>query len=301
MTKMSAETFTALADAVAASLPYEAAARSVGLSEASLWRWIKESKNGNPAFVFEYQGERMALHEVLKQNASIGHVAILQSAEHRARYGVWTQSHYKGRPQYQEDPRYYGWSDEDFELLGIDPSQRWLRDEDGALVPVMIWEPPPVQLLQTVLAARFPKVYGHKQQIEVNQKQTGVTVVKHQFERPPEIAKPVEVIAAPILDAEPEATFEEIAPEEIKSALHPECSADLPEPVPVEEPEAMPEPGHNPEIKKEYSPLRAQLEALARARAAAGPQPVRPPPSNGFGDRDDSAPLTVRPVGVKIK
>jgi hypothetical protein len=303
MTKKSAETFTALCDAVSQSLPYETAAKTIGIGAATLWRWIKESREGRPEYVFDYQGERMALHDAMKQCSSISYVAILQSAEHRARYGVYVQAHYKGRPQWQEDPALMPFSDEELERLGLD---RWLRDERGQLVPVLIWEPPPVQLIQTVLAARFPKLYGHKQQIEVT-KSGGVSVIKHEhsYARPPEpvVAKPVEVIAPPpeIVVEEPE--VEEIAPEADDGADR-YWTRQLDQIAPeAEEPVPMPPSGPNPAVKRD-SPLRRELEALAAARAAAPPPPLRPPPPVNRSpsvERDtDCGPGNPRPGGTKI-
>jgi hypothetical protein len=292
MTKKSPEVFQKLCDLVADSLPWETAAKAIGISAATLWRWIKDSKAGSPEFIFDYQGEQIALHDALKQCASMSHVAILQSAEHRARYGCYLQAHYKGRPQWQEDPDLMKYSDSELEALGID---RWQRDEKGALVPVLIWEPPPVQLLQTVLAARFAKVYGSKQQIEVTNKTGGVSVIRHQhsFEKPPE---PVAVIPPPIIvepdeDADKQAYWERQLDEVEQAEVEVEPES--------EETEAM-ATGPNPEVIKADTPLRRELEALARARRDAAPQPIRPPPASAAvePDRDTGH---VRPGGFKVK
>lgn len=65
-----------------------------------------------------------------------------------------------------------------------------------------------------------------------------------------------------------------------------------------------PSAGPNPEVKKTYSPLRAQLEAIAAAKAAqpVQPGPPRPiiQPSQPINEREGIGSGTVPPGGTKI-
>jgi hypothetical protein len=46
-------------------------------------------------------------------------------------YGVKKILTHEGRVRYQEDERFYNWSDDDLRAFGMDPNERYLKDKHG--------------------------------------------------------------------------------------------------------------------------------------------------------------------------
>ena len=298
MTKISPEVFEAIVTSLTRSPKFSTACEVVGIAEKTLYRWLAKSQAGDPSFCFEYleEGTVTPLHVAVKQAQQIYAQGLVADAEHVARYGEYRVTHHRGQPCYQISKEFLSWTDEELSALGLD---RYKRDENGELIPVLEWHPPSAQLRLAALAARAPKLYGAKVEHNINQKVSlGVHVVPNRPMLPP---LPVEVLPAP---AVPTVEAEDIDFLELPKS----------EPATEAAPALAPEEGRagpNPDVKA-YSPLRASLEALAAARASQpasvatqGAAPQRPPVPihrnySGSAERDGIGPGIVRPGGVKI-
>jgi hypothetical protein len=189
--KKSQETFRILADSICTSPTYANAARKAGIAESTLWAWIAASQRGEEGFtVDEYLGQKdLPLHEILRLCTRIAHASIVQNLEHRALHGDALQSFYKGQPCFELDPALLSWTTEELQALGMDP---YKRDAQNNLIPVMVKTPPPVALALAVAAAHWPRIYGAKSEVTVNNRNTGVTTIRHEFANKP-LPAPVEV------------------------------------------------------------------------------------------------------------
>jgi hypothetical protein len=294
--KKSPDTFAKICEAICNSPSYANAARAVDIGESTLWRWIAESQSGNPEYVFEFMGEQVPLHVAMKSARKMAAAGIIQNLEHRALHGDYRQTFYKGQPQWQLDPKLLGWTDEELSALGMD---RYQRDENGELVPVIEWTPPPVALALAVAAAHYPKLYGSHSEVTVNNRNSGVTTVKHVYgDKPKPLPAPVEVLAPPIA-----------AGDDDLSDLLGEPSAESIEVSEIETP-AAPMASPAPDQPAEYQRRSAgPMTDLERDLLSRLKQPTGAPRvglvSVARVERDDldparTGPGTVRPGGMKI-
>jgi hypothetical protein len=241
--KRGQEIFSAICESLTNDPTFKKACAAVGIAEKTFYQWIGKSQQGDPDFLFYYLDSTTLtpLHVAVKQACTIYHQGFLQDAEQVARFGLYRKTYYKGQPQFERDPALDTWTDEQLNQLGMD---RYLRDENGKFIPVMEWHPPSDAKVLAVLQARHGKLYSTKISHDVNQKVSlGVTVVQ------PKRPEPVTVVSAPALPA----------PEQVTDAEFTEAEPDL------DFLDEVKPPAGNPEVKREASPLRAELEEqLAR-------------------------------------
>jgi hypothetical protein len=278
---------------------FKRACQICSITSTTLYRWLGASQKFDPAFVVKYlDDEPTPFHIAVKQAQQIYYHAFVQDAERSAKFGDYRQTYFRGQPQYHQDPQFMNWDPKDLHALGIDP---YLRDSNGNLLPVMEWHPPSAALRLAALAARAPKLYGTKIEHNVNTRTSlGVTVV--QQNKPAAALPPVEIVPtlpAPEPGAE-DAEFTEadfLDPETDEKAAYWERAT-----VAADEPEPAPVVSGNPEVSKAPSPLRAELEALARLRAR-NPRPQALPRGTGSGssDQDDCAPRPIPPGAMKLR
>jgi hypothetical protein len=282
--KKSPETFAAICEAICNSPSYANAARAVGIGEATLWRWIGLSQNGDSDFVFEWMGEQVPLHVAMKSARKMAAAGIIQNLEHRALHGDNLQSFYKGQPQWQLDPALFSWSDDELQALGMD---RYQRDEKGKLIPVIIHTPPPVALALAVASAHYPKMYGNHSEVTVNNRNSGVTTVKHVYgDKAKALPAPVEILAPPIattdddlsdlLGEEPIEAGEFSEEPSADSAEFVEAAA---EPVASPPPQPVPEPAPPAPTKTDArfgNMTPEQMAILGRLRANAPASVTQP-------------------------
>jgi hypothetical protein len=272
--KKSQETFRILADSICSSPSYANAARRAGISESSLWSWIAASQRGEPGFTLdEYVGEQdMPLHECLKIARKMAMMAVVQNLEHRALNGHTEQSYYKGQPQYELDPALLSWSDEELRALGMD---RYKRDANGNLIPVLLKFQPPVALALAVASAHWPKLYGARSEVNVNVKGSlGVTTVD---KRKPKPSPPQVQVIDPPRQIEPPA---DLGDDDLSDILGPaEPSAETTDDVETATAAPMArQPKPAPTIATKYGVLTPQQAAILDRLRAGTPAsaPTRP-------------------------
>jgi hypothetical protein len=284
--KRGSEIYNAICESLTQSPKFSVACRKVGISEKTLYQWLGKSQQGDPSFVFDYLDAATPLHVAVKQAQARYVIAFVQDSEHDARFGTYKQTYFKGQPCWQQDPKFLSWTDDQLQQLGLD---RYLRDENGELVPVMEWHPPSAQLRLAALAARQPKLYGTKITHDVNQRvNLGVHVVPTQ---PKPLPPAVEVLRPSLAAPEIEPSdFTELPPGAFEEEPEPETDIGLDddyrsiEPDEVEQPE-LPSAtglGPNPAIDRRPTELRRHFEALAAKLPKVEPEaePVASPPAN---------------------
>jgi hypothetical protein len=296
MTRKSPEIFEAICNAICNSPSYANAARTVGISEASLWRWIGESQRGNPEFEFEWMGDRAPLHTHMKAATRAAAATIVQNLMHRAIHGDVQHSFYKGQPQYKLCPKLLSWTSEELSALGLDP---YARDEKGNLIPVLITTPPPVALALAAAAAFYPKVWGNNSQITVENRNSGVTTVKHVFaDKAKSLPAPVEILAPPVdVGDDDDDDLRDLLGEEpsVESADVVDAPAE-----PMASP-SPPPPQSAPAASDRFgasSMTPEQLAMLSKLRATAVSASASPRPTamvERFSDADDTNPNRVGP------
>ncbi|MET4216955.1 hypothetical protein ABIB00_002152 [Bradyrhizobium sp. LB14.3] len=270
MTKRNPEFFAELIDAIAETGSIAAAARAVACSKAAVWGWLSASGRGEPGYEVEYNGERMPLHQAVKQAQRLVSFTILEQFRHRLLHGTDEPAKFQGRQVFRRDPALDQFSDQDLEVFGI--TTRYLRDANGDFIPEMIHHEPSVQGVLALLAAEFPKTWGNKSTVEINSKSTGVKVVEHRYAKP-RAPVPVEVLEATAL-APPSFRVED----DLSELLGDESAKSVDD-APLIKPEYVvaPQPAEPVAPPQPLSPL--QRELLARLKAGPGATraaPVRP-------------------------
>jgi hypothetical protein len=188
MTKRSPQLLTAICDTVASGILSQAeAARRNGVSVASFWAWVAQPQKGEAGFVFEYCGEQMSFHQAIALARKIALHDVLGRFEQRAHYGSDEPVFYQGRPEWKEDESLSGLDDEMIAALGY--PDRFERDANGQRIQLTIHHEPPVAGVIKVLEANFPRQYGQKSEVNINQK---TQAWRHRCQselRPKEIAR----------------------------------------------------------------------------------------------------------------
>lgn len=187
--KISPELLTELCDALASGcVTYAAAARRVGVSVKTVFRWLKSSSQMDPRFKFEYLGEKMFLHEAIKLSIKLSVMEAEATARRIAVQG-WTEHvHFQGRPQFKEREDIIRNGDQDLpaDELELRYGQRdvYERDADGNRIPLTITHRPSSQDLALVLRAHLPQLFGDKREININHG-GGVLVMSRSGNIPP--------------------------------------------------------------------------------------------------------------------
>lgn len=196
---------------------------------------------------------------------------VQENFRYRLLRGTDEIARFQGKTVYKRDPALDHLSDQDLEDLGI--TTRYLRDANGEFIPEMIHHEPSVHGVLAFLAAEFPKQWGNKSTVEINQRSTGVQVVKHQFAPKPSLppvqeVAPVAAIEPPIIDVESD---------DLADLLGEEPIANHAETVPVAQPappvvEPVSAPPSQPEKVSELT--RDLLDRLARRPGAERAAPI---------------------------
>lgn len=146
------------------------ACKRAGISYSSLKYWLTKSSEGAPGDGFDVvllPGEEpVRFHEAWDHAMLYGVEKVEKAAIDKA-LGVLEPLTFQGRVIYKLDP--------DLLSLGLVGHEAYLRDANGQPVPETVLKQDP-DLMQFILKARKPEVYGNKQQIDVNHR-GGVLVV----------------------------------------------------------------------------------------------------------------------------
>jgi hypothetical protein len=200
------------------TVSYVQTARALGISEASIYVWLRESKaamtrGDDPSdYFFEYEGEGPRwLHQWAKLAIKASISDTEANARARARDGFWRECKFQGRsvPKYSDD-----WLDEGMrELLGLTDKDMYARDpKTGKLVYEMEWVPPATDLVIAVLQANS-ETYRRRSSVDVNmraQVSGGVMLVGGNRPAAPKIAAPLlEIVQDAIAEPERASTEEE--------------------------------------------------------------------------------------------
>ncbi|MCG2629729.1 hypothetical protein L6654_24195 [Bradyrhizobium sp. WYCCWR 13023] len=212
MTKKSQEAFGTILDSMCASPVYAEAARRAGISESTLYAWLTSSQRGEPGFIVEeFAGEaNIPLHDAMRFARKIAVLSAVQRMEHRALNGHEEAVFFRGQPTWVEDERYAGLDQETLEILGL--PDRYLRI-DGRRVQHTMHVQPPVALVLAVAAANT-KLYAQRQEINVNQRNSGVQVVEHRYGQSSGVAlpavQPTAIEPSPSISSEPDDDLSDI-------------------------------------------------------------------------------------------
>ncbi|QQO14964.1 hypothetical protein JJB99_01870 [Bradyrhizobium diazoefficiens] len=247
-------------------------------------------------------GETIPLHVAAKQATRLIGASILDRFRHRLLHGTEEVCRYQGRTIYRRDPALDHLSDQDLEDLGI--LTRYLKDAEGNFIKETQHVEPPVAAVLAFLASEYPRTWGAKSTLEVNQKSSGVKVIRHEYGQPkPKAPVPVEVVQqAPALT--PPSPVDNEDDDDLSDLLGAELEAVGPDPVMQEEPapvvQAKPEPPPPPTPAQGLTEL--QRELLGRLKAGPGATRSAPVRTTGAVDNfeDGVGPGQPREGGVKI-
>ncbi|WP_426437798.1 hypothetical protein [Bradyrhizobium genosp. P] len=307
MTKRNTENLTAICDKLMDNPSMRAAARHVGISLSTMWSWLGASQKAQPGdttdFLIEFMGDTVLFHEAvgMARKAAVAEIEALFT--HRMMRGTVEKVFYKGHPTWVEDESLINVDDETLVILGL--PDRFKRDEYGNRIQHTIVHAPPVAGVLATLAAHHPKMWGSHQNIEVNNRASGVSIVKHTYERP--APPPIPVQEVPMISQHVPTLEEELGLDSLDSD-------DAIEAAPVEEvasapaPEPAPKPS-TPLPTKPMTPLLADLlqrwkEKQASLAQGATPPVVRPAPapqSSRYDDPEEGIGDEPRPGGVRVK
>lgn len=297
--KRSPEFFAELVAAIAETGSIAAAARVCRCSVSAVWGWLASSAKGEPGFDVEWMGETVPLHIAVKQATRLIGAGILDRFRHRLLHGTEEVCRFQGKTVYKRDPALDHLSDQDLADLGI--TTRYLRRPDGSFVEERQIVEPPVAAVLAYLSSEYPKVWGAKSTVEINQKSSGVKVVRHEYIQPkPKAPVPLEIVqeapslAPPVDDGEDD--LSDLLGEESET-IEPEPEAIETEPAPIVQAEAEP----SPTAPQGLSPL--QRELLARLKAGPGATrsaPVRPTGSAVDNFEDGIGPGQPPPGAVRV-
>lgn len=166
------------------------AARAIGVSTMTLYRWLRLSREGAPEFQqIEWCGEVGSFHQFYEYALRAQINEIEQTAKHNA-LGFDEVVTHDGAIQYQIDPTLVGLDDETMKMLGY--TDRYLRI-DGAVQPLTVKRKPSDALVIKMLASHKPEIYGERSTVDVNMRVGGVL----RLQRPDEMVKTIEHQQAP--------------------------------------------------------------------------------------------------------
>jgi hypothetical protein len=189
------ETFQELADTLCSTACYSTAARRLGVSPASVFRWLADSKRAetdkSDDFRFLWGGEMDYLHRHCGRAVRIQVAAVEGYARHRALHGHDEGIFYQGKPSWRvrEDIARNGDLDAEPDILELLYGQRdvYERDARGNRIQETIHHAPSDGLVSMVLKAHLPKLYGTR--IEQSVTHAGGVHVVHSAPRPAPVAQ----------------------------------------------------------------------------------------------------------------
>jgi hypothetical protein len=300
MTHKSYETFCAYLDILSATLSYAKSSRALKHNERLIYKWINDSKRAKEQkiqneFHFEYHGEEKYLHQHIKDCVSASVEEIEAAARSRARDGHWTVAMFQGQTVYKRDPKLIGVGSDILEMIGY--KDDLLRDQNGSLVPEMVWHPPSTDLVQMILQAHTQK---YKRQssanvtLDINNRLSGGVMVASEFGPQKSIAAPLPALeiveprgeAVAVLRYEDAkagdvAEAQDVDDAEAEAEDEPQAMTEAPEPV-------LPPP--MPAASVNLSPLQRDLLARMRAPAGDAARTAPIPKLNPDRDSDDYNP-----------
>jgi hypothetical protein len=239
--RKSIETYAELCDQLCSTACYTTCARRLGVSPASVFRWLSASAKTPDDYTFEWAGETLPLHQHARRAIRIQAAAVEGYARHRALHGSDEGVFYQGRPMWKvrEDIARAGDLDADANMLELLYGQRdvYQRDAMGNRIQETIHHHPSDGLVNMVLKAHLPKLYGTKVEMGVTH-QGGVLVVGASAPRPAPVAAPIQPmrLEPPEIDGEfTEVEHTELAdldPEALRAGYDPDddIADDMPEP-----------------------------------------------------------------------
>ncbi len=122
------------------------AAKAVGITSASFFGWVKASSEGDELFLVEWQGETKGFHEQVSRARALYALSLDHTLRSEVLNGIPKTVVHDGKVQYQPHPVLQFWSDKDLEAFGYGPSDRFLKDEHGAPIPLTVMETAPAHL-----------------------------------------------------------------------------------------------------------------------------------------------------------
>ncbi|MET4045347.1 hypothetical protein ABIC03_007079 [Bradyrhizobium sp. RT6a] len=255
------------------------ACRACGVSKAAFFNWCKQSgSGGGEEFMVSVGEEPLLFHEAVKVAQRQVSFEILENFRYRLLHGTDEVARFQGRTVWRTDPRVAHLSDQDLTDLGI--TTRYLRDADGEFIPETIHHEPSVQGVLAFLAAEFPKQWGNKSSVEINQRSTGVQVVSHRFASKPSLPPVQEVarvaaIDAPIIDIEPDDLADLLGEEPVGEQAQPALAAKPIAPAPNAEPQPV-QPAQVSELTRDLLDRLARRPGADRAAPVMSPSVFRP-------------------------
>lgn len=296
MVRRDTKLLQALVDGIQSHGTIANSCRMHGVSNGAFFNWAKLSKlEGGEEFMVSIGDEPMLFHEAIQTAQRQVSFQILENFRLKLlRGGSWEPAKFQGKTVYKRDPALDHLSDQDLQDLGI--TTRYLRGPDGEFLAEQVFTEVSTQATLAFLASEFPKQWGNKSTVEINQRSTGVQVVKHQYAQPKPSPVPVQevvpvaAIEAPIIDVEPDDLSDilgEPLPEPAPVAAPPIAEPRTPPPVaePVTPPPAEP-------AKALSSLQRDLLDRLARRPGADRASVIMAPPI-GRPEPDDVDPRRV--------
>jgi hypothetical protein len=173
---------------------YTGAASSLGLSNATVWRWLKSSDDAEAAedtsspWYFEIEPGQADFFGNHCRTALLGNLAEVEAANIRLAAHGWDEiARYKGKIVYDEHAWAVGLTDEQLMAFGYSPNERFVRNPDGTLKPSLIHHEPAAERSAWTLERLRPENYRRHDIKELNVNAAlGVTVIA-----PKQIAKPI--------------------------------------------------------------------------------------------------------------
>jgi len=185
--KKSVEAFTTIVDTIVnegASL--NRAARSAGISVATLFRWLGSSAEHPNDWLFEWGDFGIAPLHVHVKNANRICDALLQGEAVRLSLNGFERTQvFQGRVQYEERLDIPPDMSADEIEVCFGQRDRYKRDEMGNMIPLKIAEAPNPQLMAAVLRALGGDQWADKRSVDVKVHSPGVTVIRPQPRLPP--------------------------------------------------------------------------------------------------------------------
>jgi hypothetical protein len=272
------------------------ACRACGFHPASLYGWIKRSNQGDPKFLLDFpEGDppqQFAQHIV--ECRKISRFNYESQMRDEVEHGIprVLRDPSTNNIVYEQDPNYVGVSDEDMELLGLDPVfHRIQRDRAGMPVPSIVYDPAPAQLKIAVL--RTIPGYGDTKTVKLDHVVSGsVLQIGAPGQEPRHVIEHViEQIAAPVA--------EEVTHDDPDADLLGEVAEEVAAPVAQAQDAPVIEHASVRELRElaAMSPedRRARLQGSARPSA-----PITPAYSSAEDRSEGIGHGTVPPGGMKM-
>lgn len=186
--RVSTENIILVLDSMVENPKLTVAARKIGVTTMTIYRWLKLSRDGVEEFQkINWCGEVGSFHQFYEyaQHAQINDIE--QTAKHNATGFDEVVTH-DGAIQYQVDEKLVGESDdpEVLEML-FDVRDKFLRI-DGKVQPLTVKRKASDALVLRMLSAHKPEIYGERSTLNVNMKVGGVL----RLQRPDEMVKTLE-------------------------------------------------------------------------------------------------------------